>query len=338
MLEINQAVPELTGISTANVSEELLYSDTPFILRGACAHWPIVQHGLKSNKAAAEHLLKHYSGEPVNTYYGEPKIKGRVFYNNDVTAFNVSASNIPLQNVLYKLLQQVEETNPPTIYVGSTNTTRWFPTLADEHDFKIDGIEPLTSVWIGNQSRIAAHYDFPTNFACNLVGKRRFTLFPPSQIHNLYVGPIEFAPGGQEISMVDFDNPDWEKFPKFKEAVNNAMYADLEPGDVLILPSMWWHHVSGYSSFNVLLTHWWRNTSSFYGRPSNALSSAILALRSLPKEQRLAWKEIFNFYIFNEELDPLDHIPEHAKAILNTPLSEQDALKLRADLLNKLKR
>lgn len=338
MLEINQAVPELTGISTANVSEELLYSATPFVLRGACAHWPIVQQGLLSDRHAAEHLLKHYSGEPVNTYYGQPDINGRVFYNADMSAFNVQASYAPLQAVLEKLLQHAGDESAPTIYVGSTNTVHWFPSLTSEHDFKIPNAKPLTSIWIGNRSRIAAHYDFPTNFACNLVGKRRFTLFPPSQIHNLYVGPMEFAPGGQDISMVDFDDPDWEKFPKFKEAVNNAMYADLEPGDVLILPSMWWHHVQGNSDFNVLLTHWWRNTSSYYGRPNNALSSAILALRSLPKEQRLAWKEIFDFYIFNEELDPLEHIPNHAKAILNTPLSEQEALKLRADLLNKLKR
>ena len=57
---------------------------------------------------------------------------------------------------------------------------------------------------------------------------RRFTFFPPEQLENLYVGPIDFSPAGQPISLVDILNPDYAKFPKYKNAEDAALFADLE--------------------------------------------------------------------------------------------------------------
>lgn len=338
MLEINTSIPEITGIDIERIPEEVLYSKTPIVLRGFCQQWPLVQAAKQGDSAAADYIRRVYSGEPVAASYGPPENKGRVYYNDAFDGFNFSHSKIDLHQLLDRLLQHADDPEPATMYMGSTDARRWFPEFLEQNPCNIPNAKPLTSLWIGNQSRIAAHYDFPTNVACNAVGKRRFTLFPPSQISNLYVGPIEFAPGGQEISLVDFANVDYDKFPKFKTALEHAQVTELEPGDALIIPSMWWHHVEGLTPFNVLVTHWWRDTPAYLGRPNNALSAAILAIRSLPEEQREAWKHIFDHYVFNPELDKHDHIPEQAKDILNLPLDELSARKLRADLMNKLRR
>lgn len=338
MLNVSEQVPELEGISHNDIPEHILYSPTPIVLKGFCSDWPIVEAGLQGPQQAADYVRSVYSGEPVNANYGHPEIQGRIYYNDDTSGFNFSGSKVDLNLVLDSLLKHLDDPTPPTLYMGSTDARRWFPNFLEQNSCNIPNATPLTSLWIGNKSRIAAHYDFPTNVACNAVGNRRFTLFPPSQIGNLYPGPIEFAPGGQEISMVDFHQPDFERFPKFQEAIKHAQVTELAPGDALILPSMWWHHVEGLSDFNVLVTHWWRDTPAYLGRPNNALSAAILSLRSLPKEQRQAWKHIFEHYIFNEELDEHTHIPANAKEILNLPLDDFSARKLRADLLNKLKR
>lgn len=338
MLNIRTNVPFVEGVDNKNIPEDILYSPTPIVLKGFCNEWPIVKAGKESPENAANYIRSLYSGEPVSACYAPPETNGRIYFNDDLTGFNYSGGAVDLNRVLDDLIKLQDATPSPTMYVGSTDVRRWFPNFLEQNPCNIPNATPLTSIWIGNKSRIAAHYDFPTNVACNTVGKRRFTLFPPSQIGNLYPGPLEFGPGGQEISMVDFAEPDFEKFPKFKEAINNAQTAELDPGDALILPSMWWHHVEGLSSFNVLVTHWWRDTPAYLGRPNNALSSAILALRSLPPEQRNAWKHIFDHYIFNEELDNHDHIPEQAKQVLTLPLDDVNARKLRADILNKLKR
>ena len=98
------------------------------------------------------------------------------------------------------------------------------------------------------------------------------------------------------VYAADFEKPDFERFPKFQQALDASLTAELTPGDVLFIPSMWWHHVRGIDDINVLITHWWRDTQGYLGRPNNALLHSILSLRSLPKAQRQAWKAIFDHY------------------------------------------
>jgi len=69
------------------------------------------------------------------------------------------------------------------------------------------------------------------NGQCRLRGggRRRFTLFPPEQIANLYVGPLDFAPTGAAMSMVNLRNPDFARHPRFKEALAATQVAELGP-------------------------------------------------------------------------------------------------------------
>jgi hypothetical protein len=338
MLNITNQVEELHDIKVEDIPDWLLLSDKPMVLRGFASQWPLVQAGLTSSQHACDLLRTYYQGTPVNTCYGEPDINGRVFYNEQVDGFNYRASKADLNLVLDKLLSHQKDEKPPTMYVGSTEVNSFLPGFKEQHQTSIDNYSPLTSLWIGNQSKIAAHYDFPLNLACCVAGKRRFTLFPPDQIDNLYVGPMEFAPGGQDISMVDFDNPNFDKFPKFKTAIKHGLVAELNPGDALFLPSMWWHHVEGLEAINMLVTHWWRNTPAFMGRPNNALLMAMLSLRNLPKDQRKAWQSIFDHYIFEHDEQSNDHIPDNAQGMLKMPIDELTARKIRAELIEKLKR
>lgn len=338
MLDIKNKTKVLEGIRPDTLTEEILSSSEPIILKDFACDWPIVIAGKKSTHDADKYLRQFYNGNPVTAYYGEPDIKGRVFYNQDYTGFNFRSSKIDLNLVLDKLLENINVGESPTMYVGSTEINQWLPGFGKQNHIPIEQYNPLVSIWIGNQSRVAAHFDFPKNLACSAVGRRRFTLFPPEQVKNLYIGPMEFAPGGQEISVVDFHNPDYDKFPRFKDAVAAAEEAVLEPGDTLFLPSMWWHHVEALTDYNVLLTHWWRESAAFMGRPTNALSLAMLSLRSLSKTERMAWKAIFEHYVFDYEDDQFDYLPEAARGMLTLPLDEINARKLRVDLLEKLKR
>ena len=185
--------------------------------------------------------------------------------------------------------------------------------------------------------RGAAHYDEPDNIACRAVGRRRFTLFPPDQLGNLYIGPLDFTPAGQTISMVDFSEPDFENYPRFRDALRKALVADMEPGDAIFIPSMWWHHVEALDGFNVLINYWWRQSPAFMDTPANVLQHALLSLRDLPEAQRKAWHEIFKFYIFDFDENAVAHIPEQRLGVLS-PIDESKARKIRAQLLNKLNR
>ncbi len=338
MLAVEQSVKQISHCKPGDIPEFVLSSTQPLILKDFAAEWPLVQAGKQSSQAAIDYMLQFYSGVPVTACFGESENQGRVFYNEQLTGFNFRASQVDLRQVFDKLVSHIDDETPPTLYVGSTEVNRWLPGFAAANPLAVDDIKPLTSVWIGNQSRIAAHFDFPNNLACSAVGRRRFTLFPPEQIDNLYVGPMELSPGGQDISMVDFHAPDFDKYPRFQQAIEAAQVAELEPGDALFIPSMWWHHVEALDAINVLVTHWWRDSPAYMGRPTNALQHAILSLRSLPIAQRKAWQAMFNHYVFEHELHDTDHIAEHAQGMLSLPIDELSARKLRADLQNKLKR
>lgn len=196
---------------------------------------------------------------------------------------------------------------------------------------------PLTGIWLGNPSIASAHYDAPNNIACCVVGKRKFTLFPPDQTVNLYPGPLDPTPGGQAVSMVDFRNPDFERYPRFRDALKVAQVAEMEPGDALFYPSFWWHNVEATAPFNVLINYWWHTSPKFMDTPMNVLYHAILSLRDRPEHEKRAWKNLFDYYIFGSPERPRAHLPEHAHGDLAL-VDEVKARRLRAMLINKLNR
>ena len=160
------------------------------------------------------------------------------------------------------------------------------------------------------------HYDPYSNIACVGAGRRRFTLFPPSQIHNLYVGPIDLTPAGQPVSMVKLHEPDFIRYPRFKEALAAAEFAELEPGDAIYIPELWWHHVESLEAFNVLVNYWWVNDRVGPDEPYTCMMHGLMSIRTLPKPARLAWRELFDHYVFRMNEDAVDHLDVKNRGIL----------------------
>jgi hypothetical protein len=327
----------LKGNRPGDLSDAILTSTEPLILRGLVSHWPLVQAGLQSPAAADAYLRRFYRDAPVVAMLGEPAIGGRYFYNDDLSNVNYVPVRARLDQVLGELADHFQDAEPPAIYVGSTTVDTCLPGLRAENDVDLAGRDALMSIWIGNNSRIAAHYDLPDNLAINACGRRRFTVFPPQQLQNLYIGPLDFTPAGQPISLVDFNAPDLARFPKFAEALQHAQVAELEPGDALFLPAMWWHHVQALERFNILINYWWRQSPDFMDTPTNALMLALLTIRDLPPEQRLAWQELFRHYVFEADEQTTAHIPPTARGVLG-PMDASNARALRAQLLQKMNR
>jgi ribosomal protein L16 Arg81 hydroxylase len=117
----------------------------------------------------------------------------------------------------------------------------------------------------------------------------------------------------------------------------HAQVSELVPGDAIFIPSMWWHHVAGLESLNILINHWWRISPDYLGVPQDALLHAILSIRDLPPEQREAWRGIFDHYVFHADEASVEHIPADRRGVLGE-LDETAARKLRAALRNNLNR
>ncbi len=336
MLEITRQIKERYDCGSGAIPEDVLRSSEPLVLRGLAADWPLVREANRSSRHAIKYISQFDSGHVLTAFKGGSEIDGRVFYNSDYSGFNFETLRLTLSQVFDSLNQQAAEEQAPMLYVGSTMIDRWLPGFREHNDLRLAEQNPIVSIWVGNRSRIAAHYDFPTNIACSVAGRRRFILFPPDQLDNLYVGPLDFTPAGQPISLVDFAKPDYAQFPRFRQALESAQVVDLEPGDALLIPSMWWHHVEALEDFNVLVNYWWRNTPAYMGPPLNALQHAMMSLRDLPAEQRAAWRQIFDHYVFDHNEQTIEHIPEQVRGVLNA-MDEESARTIRTLLLNKFK-
>ena len=322
--------------------DELMATNVPTVLKGVARHLPLIVKGLESPDAAMAHLKSFEGEKKVVAYTGKPEIGGRFFYNDDLTGLNFEAARYPLHELLDKIKSTLGASDAPSYYIGSTDLDAYLPGLRATDGLVLDDAifadnPPLVSIWIGNRTIASAHYDMSNNLACCMVGRRRFTLFPPDQVSNLYPGPLEPTPGGQVVTMVDLSAPDFIRFPGFREALEASYVAELEPGDLLFYPALWWHQVEALDDFNVMINYWWNTSPAFVDTPQTTLLHGLLSLRDRPEDEKNAWRALFEYYVFGPAELPAAHLPEHARGNL-APMDEAKARRLRADLLNRLNR
>ncbi len=334
LLDDLRPVPEVSVADEASLDARLRGAREPFVVRGLIADWPLVAAGRSSSKAARDYLLAHHRDRPFTVSVGAPGAGDRLFYDQQM-GMNFRTGSSPLPEIFSRIDANEGRRNAPAIYLSSIDMHQFFDGLDAANRVDLGDREPLASIWIGTRTRIAAHNDFPDNLACCAVGSRRFTLFPPEQFENLYLGPIDNTPAGRAVSMVDLWAPDFETYPRFRQALAKAQMAELNAGDAIFIPSMWWHHVEGLAPFNVLVNYWWRDTPRFLGQPQDALNHAILAIRDLPEEDRGIWRALFDYYVFNNGPEVVRHIPENGRGVL-APLDRESAGRLRAFLLRAL--
>ncbi|WP_031549287.1 cupin-like domain-containing protein [Parvularcula oceani] len=343
MSAVQRRTRELQGIEPGAIPyDELIDAGSPVILRGLVSDWPSVRAGLRSDRALMDYLRGFDAGRPVVTYTAEAEARGRFFYDETMTRLNFSAARRPLDAVLHDIEAAGGRQDEPCHYVGSTDLQAFLPGFAEENALPLGHptfahAAPLQSIWFGNRTIATAHFDMSNNIACCVAGRRRFTLFPPDQAGNLYPGPLEPTPGGQVVSMVDFANPDLERFPRFADARAAGEIAELGPGDALLYPALWWHHVEGLEPFNVLVNTWWNRVPAHVDTPWTTLLHGLLSLRSRPQAEREAWRALFDHYVFGPPEAAAEHLPPPARG----PLGELDpatARALRRMILNKLNR
>lgn len=320
------------GPLSSRVLDEVLRSAEPVVLRGLVSHWPAVQAG-----RVTDYLRRFDAGATVGAWFGPPEIEGRFDYLPDFSGFNFRREKPTFASVLQALDRHADEARPPAIYVGSTTVDTCVPGFAAENRLDLGTRDALVSLWLGNRVRIAAHQDLPDNLACVVAGRRRFTLLPPDQVGNLYVGPLEHTLAGQPTSLVDFNRPDLERHPRFAQAMAHARTAELGPGDAIFVPSMWWHHVESLSPVNLLVNAWWRESPAWMDSPMAALLATVMTVRDLPAEQRRAWRALFDHYVFEAGEATSAHLPPSARQVLG-PLDEAATRALRARILRRLNR
>jgi hypothetical protein len=111
-------------------------------------------------------------------------------------------------------------------------------------------------MWLGSKGVITPlHFDEMHNVFLQVEGVKRFTLFPPNAWRQLYLYPkfhvrhrnamFEYPPNDETVE---------KEFPAYSLFPIEPFEAELNPGDVLYIPPLWFHQVEAISnsiSFNV---------------------------------------------------------------------------------------
>ncbi|WP_443749236.1 cupin-like domain-containing protein [Asticcacaulis solisilvae] len=303
-------VPAVDGVTPEQFAREIIPAARPVVFKGLVSQWPAVRQGLTSPQTAAGYLKAMDLGMPTTVLEAGSQIEGRFAYGPDMYDFNFNRSTRSISAGVDQLLGLLEHPKPPYVYVQSTPLDQYMPKFAAENPCPLLPPQIGPRIWISNATRAQTHNDNDYNIACVVAGRRRFTLFPPEQVTNLYIGPFERTPSGRPISLASLEAPDFDAHPKFRDAIATAQVAELEPGDALYIPRYWWHHVQSLERFNILINYWWGTPANPLENPVLCFNDAILALKDLPPVERDYWKVMFDHYIFQANGNPVAHIPE----------------------------
>lgn len=313
-----KVIPEYSTLNAQQFFDDIVPSQKPVVIRGFAKSWPIVASAKKTPRDFVNYLGRFYTGKKAKMVVAPPSANKRFYYNDEMTDINFLNGEERLDLFLGRLLELIDRNIYPAISMQGAITSDILPGLVNENhsDFFT---EVESRLWIGNEGIVNTHYDGSDNLACVVAGRRRFTLFPPEQTSNLYPGPINYTPAGAPTSLVNIDKPDFARFPFFKNALAEAYSVELEPGDAIFIPMLWWHHVESLNKVNALLNYWWNGSSAPNAMSPTAIDSlniALLAMRDMTQNQRNAWRCLFDHYLFKQGIDPATYIPKHQHHLL----------------------
>ena len=315
---------------------ELVQSCRPTVIRGLVADWPAVKAARETPRAFGAYLASLDVGADVEVYVGDPANQGKYYYNPGLQGFNFERRMMKLMSAMEYVLEAVEHPGARSVYIGSAPTGDCLPRFAAANAMPFaPGVGPR--IWLGTAANISTHYDTFDNLACVIAGRRRFTLYSPEAIGSLYIGPIDNTMSGPPVSLAASDpGSNAAKYPLFEAIRDQALIADLEAGDVLYMPKLWWHQVESTAPFNGLVNYWWDAFSSGPDAPYTSLLLAMIAISERPAGERQAWKAFFDHYVFRTNGHPLAHLPPAHHGILG-PLKPDNYSRIRARIMRLLR-
>ena len=323
-------------LGEAEVLTQRIEPCRPVVLRGLVADWPVVEAGARSPVAFRDHVSRFDTGAPMEAFVGAPQIAGKYYYSADLAGFNFERRRMSLSQALDAMVGSLGQDGAPSLYLGSVPTDDRLPGFSSQNPMPLLGQTTGQRIWLGHASNVSSHYDTLDNLACVVAGTRRFTLYPPELIGELYVGPIDNTMAGQPVSLAASSPPDDARFPRFAGVRDQALITELHAGDALYLPKLWWHQVEATAPFNGSVNYWWDAFAAGPDSPYTSLLLSMIAVSERPLEERRAWKALFEHYVFRENGHPVSHLPPERRGLLG-PLAPANYGRIRARVMQLLR-
>ena len=336
---MGRTLPEVDAGSIAGEAQfqrDVVGACRPLVLRGLVSAWPVVHCATRSPQDLREYLTRFDAGRDTEIFIGDAAIEGRYYYTDDLAGFNFTRRRMKYGEALAALTAARAAPDEPTLYLGSIPANEYLPGFARDNVLRVLPPHIAPRLWLGHAARVSAHFDSYDNVACVVAGRRRFTLYPPESIGSLYVGPIDHTMAGQPVSLAAGSAPGDPRYPRFEAVRDQALVAELGPGDAIYLPKLWWHQVESLAPFNALVNYWWDAFAAGPDAPYASLLLGLITLAERPAAERQAWRAFFDHYVFRPDGHPLAHLPPGQHGLLG-PLQPDNYRRIRAWVMRLLR-
>lgn len=218
-------IPRVKNITKADFIENYYKPQKPVVVEQLIEDWPAYEKWNLDyiKEVAGNKEVPLYDDRPISSKYkfNEPHLKMDLGEYIDLLKSKPTNYRI----FLYHLLKEV-------------------PALQKDFTYPKIGLRFLKQLPMlffgGENSKVFMHYDidFANIFHFHFHGKKQCILFAPSETKYLYKVPHALI-SRQDI---DFNNPDFEKFPALKHA--KGYVTELKHGESLYMPEGYWHQMT----------------------------------------------------------------------------------------------
>jgi lysine-specific demethylase 8 len=256
MMKTRGSVPRITEPSVAEFTSNYLTPQLPVIIAGIATEW----------KARASWTLDH-----LKTTIGSKKVQVKVSSRSVFPDFSSTLDKETVESSLgefidlltsdradknqryltgdeMRILSNFNQIDPDLDKLRADFTV---PHYFDQSKLKTIGF------WLSARGVSAwLHYDGDGSHNLNVQvrGTKRVLLFSPNE--DLYPFNGIDSEGAPNFSEVDILAPDEGRFPLFCSA--RCLEAVLEEGDILFIPSYWYHAFFHLGPININVNFWWQ--------------------------------------------------------------------------------
>jgi hypothetical protein len=283
--------------------------EEPLVLTGCMEDWKLLQ-GLRARESVDQKLsfLGSLLGQKPVSFHRLPReSKGQFHYqdgNLERLTFGDSTrvAGVPFDVFAGQLLKTVKGEWGDYVYMQGFNfdqKTPLFDALGPNLLPFLSQDQVFTTLWVGCNGTVTnLHYDDFLTFICMAEGRKRVVMFSPEMLPNVYAAPFDRLIEHAQVSLMRLLEPDLKRYPRYAQAFPEAHVVVLEPGEVLLVPPMWWHHVESVG-FNVMV-----NNRVFLATFEEAvatyasISKGVRLFFDRPAEERARARELYQRTVF----------------------------------------
>lgn len=219
-----QEIQRVKSITKSEFYNTYFKTQTPVVIENLIDDWPAYSKWDLS-------YIKNIAGDKIVPLYDDRPVSHKDGFNE--------------AHVKMKMSEYIEllETKPTNFRIFLYNLMKEVPQLQADFAWPEIGlklVKQLPMLFFGGENaKVFMHFDidYSNILHIHFHGKKRCVLFAPNQTENLYKVPFSLI----SREDIDFDNPDYSKFPKLKNAT--GFVCDLNHGDTLFMPEGYWHYM-----------------------------------------------------------------------------------------------